>query len=377
LFRFVNKNIIIMKNFFLYLLILLAMSSCTSTNKPDQFSLDITISNVDGKKIFLNERIDNNWKAIDSVVIVEGKAAFKGTATGPKLIRIGLEGSRAMPLLFIEPANILLTLEADNLNQTKVIGSATHSRYVAFSEGHKRFDEEIEKIYQQYVDLRNNEETEKAEEVYKQIDVLMSQQTDYLVQFIKDNPADLVSHFLLYRYSHIFELEQFEPLVNGFDQDYVSEYLLELRKRLVILQNVAIGKPFTDFTLNDPSGNPVALSSKVGSKLLLVDFWASWCGPCRRENPNIVAIYNDYKEKGFDVFGVSLDRNRDQWVEAIEADQLTWTHVSDLAYWDSEAGKLYGINSIPHSVLLDENGIIIAKNLSGEKLREKVASLLN
>lgn len=366
-----------MKNIFFSLMVLLIISSCNTTKKTDQFVLDINISGVDGKKIYLNERVDNEWKATDSVIIEQGKASFTGSSNGPKAIRLGLEGSRAMPMLFLEPATIKVSLEADNLNQPRVEGSETHFRYETFSEGHKRFDTEIEKIYQQYVDLKNNEENEKAEEVYKQIEGLMNQQTDYLVQYLKDNPSDLVAHFLLYRYSYLFDLEKFEPLINGFDQNYTSEYLLELRQRLVILQNVAIGKPFTDFTLNDPSGNPVSLSSKVGSKLLLVDFWASWCGPCRRENPNIVAIFNDYKVKGFDVFGVSLDRSHEKWVEAIESDKLTWTHVSDLAYWNSEAGKLYGINSIPHSVLLDANGIIIAKNLSGEALREKVASILD
>jgi len=127
--------------------------------------------------------------------------------------------------------------------------------------------------------------------------------------------------------------------------------------------------------MTDPDGKLFSLSSLRG-KVVLIDFWAAWCRPCRMENPNVVRIYNAYKDYGFDVLGVSLDQNRDAWLKAIEADKLTWHHVSDLKYWQSAAAQLYGVGSIPFTVLLDRDGKIVAKNLRGEELERKVKELL-
>jgi peroxiredoxin len=146
--------------------------------------------------------------------------------------------------------------------------------------------------------------------------------------------------------------------------------------RAQLMKTVAVGQKAPDFTLNDVNGNPVSLYSKVGSKLLLVDFWAAWCNPCRQENPNVVKVYKEFNKKGFDVFGVSLDRSKEEWVEAIAADKLTWTHVSDLQYWNNAAARLYAVNAIPANFLLDENGIIIGRNMRGEDLYNKVKEVL-
>lgn len=137
---------------------------------------------------------------------------------------------------------------------------------------------------------------------------------------------------------------------------------------------LAVGQPAPEISLPDPEGKIVPLSSMKG-KYVLVDFWAKWCGPCRQENPNVVAAYQKYKDKGFTVYGVSLDRNRADWVQAIEQDKLTWTHVSDLKFWQSEAAKTYNITGIPFSVLLDPNGVIIAKNLRGAALHQKLEEI--
>ena len=152
-------------------------------------------------------------------------------------------------------------------------------------------------------------------------------------------------------------------------------YVKDLDGIIKQLENVQIGKVTPEFSLPDTAGVSVSLSDFRG-KYVLLDFWASWCPPCRRENPNVVKAFNEYKDKNFTIVGISLDKDKSKWMKAIADDNLAWTHLSDLKYWDSEIPALYGVRGIPANVLLDPDGVIVAKNITGEDLHKKLKEVI-
>jgi peroxiredoxin len=202
--------------------------------------------------------------------------------------------------------------------------------------------------------------------IQKQIDV-----------FVNEKPASPVSSFLLYVTNQLNTdpqvMEQrYNKLTSAAKTNVYSKALDQM---VEAMHFGAIGSNAPDFVQNDADGKPISLSSFRG-KYVLIDFWASWCGPCRRENPAVVAAYNQFKDKNFTILGVSLDQDKQKWLDAVKNDNLTWTHVSDLAYWNNAVAKKYNVSSIPQNYLLDPSGKIIAKNLRGEELRQKLSELL-
>jgi peroxiredoxin len=157
--------------------------------------------------------------------------------------------------------------------------------------------------------------------------------------------------------------------------DQLAELVGQQERQLKMESAMAPGGMAPEISLPNPAGNVVSLSSLRG-KYVLIDFWASWCKPCRIENPNVVKLYNKYRSKNFEIYGVSLDKSKEQWEQAIREDGLQWIHVSDLRFWQSAAAQLYNITSIPHTVLVDPEGRIVAKNLRGQQLENTLAELL-
>jgi peroxiredoxin len=177
--------------------------------------------------------------------------------------------------------------------------------------------------------------------------------------------------------SYEMEPEELESMINGLDTTIAAlPQIKSMKERLVAMKLVSVGQKAPDFTMNDTGGTPVSLSSKLGPKLLLIDFWAAWCNPCRQENPNVVKVFNEFHKKGFDVLGISLDQKKEDWLKAISDDKLAWTHLSDLKYWENTAARLYAVNSIPSNFLVDETGTIIGRNLRGDDLYKKVKEIL-
>ncbi len=365
----------IVYSFFLSLLLL--FSACNDQKDLNVYTVNLTIEGAPDTWVYMEQQFENQWFRFDSAELKSGKAVFKGELEHPEFFFIKIKDMSNYLPAFIEAGEMNISASSTNPNQRSVEGSQSQDEFAFLTDSLNSFTRKSRELGMQYQQARSTNDSVLMQEIenkYYEIDSLKS---SFLLNYAIENPLSVASAFVILNNSYTYDLEELDLIVSSYDPSILnSTYVQKLTEKVNTLKRVSVGQPYVDFTLNDPDGSPVPLSSVIGTNYVLVDFWAAWCQPCRAENPNIVEAYNAYSDKGFDVFGVSFDNDPESWKKAIEDDGLTWTQVSDLQYWSSAAGKIYGIQSIPQNILIDPNGIIIEKNLRGQDLQNKLAELL-
>jgi len=281
---------------------------------------------------------------------------------------------------FVENANIRILIDMQNIGQAKITGSKENEIFMELLNELEKYGQQQKKLQDSYIALSSSSVAtpDAVMNIRTQMEKLNADRTNYMINFVQKYPGKIVTAFIVSTsLMQILDGTQLEQAANGFDaKTGESQWVKLLKDQVASQKRSAIGQMFADITLKTPDDNPISISDYAGKgKYVLLDFWAAWCQPCRMANPRVVELYKRYKDKGFEIVGISLDQSKDAWVKAIKDDNLTWPHMSDLQYWQSAAAKLYSVSSIPHTVLLDKDGKIIAKGLHVEALAVKLAEL--
>ncbi len=356
-------------------IVLLAMLIAGCSSEPD-YTLKIEMPELGDRYMTLNKRVSGEWETLDSVTLsAEGKGEFTGSVEVPEMMYLSVEGYQGMFPVFIDNHDYTITGTVEDLKVQADAGA--QEEYNQYREQIKAYTVKQDSLRAELGNAQRAGDTVLLQSLIEEYYEVDSEKGVYDSSYIADNPSSVVSLYLLRQSYHSYSMETLRKLLDAVDETmHSSTYFTELDEHVSRMERVQVGSSYVDFALPTPEGEMLQLSELVGEGPLLIDFWAAWCNPCRRANPHVVAIYQDFSDKGFDILGVSLDNNREDWLKAIEADNLTWHHVSDLEGWQSKAAGLYAVSSIPHTVLLNKEGTIVARNLSKEELREKLSEML-
>ena len=368
-----------MRKIFGLIAVLSVLASCKES-AADGYTIEGTLEGdvADATAVYLRKS-DAKLQPVDadSTTLKNGTFRFSGEIAEPRLYYIFIEGSRGAIPLILEEGEVTVRAHADSLNAAVVAGTPQNETYAAFLDQSRSLASRAQAINGEMRAAMQARDTANMNSLRDEYFELQQEGKEFEKEFVAGHPDAMISALVVNRMvqSQSVPVAEAEKLYQGLSERMRQTELGQgIGETLNSIKRTAIGSKAPEFSAPTPSGEQLALSEVLG-KVTLVDFWAAWCRPCRAENPNVVRVYQKYKDKGLSILGVSLDRNADDWKKAIEDDGLDWHHVSNVRYFD-EIAELYNVTGIPASFILDENGVIVAKNLRGQALEDKIAELL-
>ena len=359
------------KQLFFLFAIALGLSACNQ--KGNNFKVNVSLANGNNQTVYLQKFVDNAPVIIDSAVIANETAVLTAPKDNPQILyALKLKGKRGSMPFFADNKDVAFVGDMDNPQDVEIMASETQAELDAYNDQLDAFDSQIRELYAIMNDAFANNDTILMDSLNTVGTALMEQQDSFRDDYIKAHPESFVTHYILDGVKQDYPLDELKELVGIFTTE--SIYKDDLNDYIAKQERLEVGQPFIDFTLMTKDDTELVLSEMIAqNKLTLVDFWASWCGPCRKENPVVKAAYEQFHALGFDVIGVSVDQNEEDWLKAVEEDQLPWNQVRDVDHTVSEDYMIY---YIPSNFLFDQDGNMVAKGLRGEDLAAKLAEIL-
>lgn len=368
---------------FVFALVILLVASCSNSANKEQ-TVSGKIINASGKQVDLIGFVNGEPDTIGTQVLPEsGEFSIPVKAGRLSFYQLAVENNGALVLAFDSTESPRIEADLHYINQEySVQGSPDSERICQLFNNSVNYETELDSTMKLMQDAAKAGDNARRLELSIHYNDLRKEYKNYLLGFIDADTTSAANFSVLQRLDPKQDGEYFVKVRNGlaprmqgnvfFDQ--LANNVAKVEHEMKMNASIGIGKEAPDIVLPNPDGEEIALSSLRGN-YVLIDFWASWCKPCRMENPNVVKLYNKYKDENFEIYGVSLDRNKDKWVNAIAEDNLGWKHVSDLQFWNSAAAKLYNVTSIPFTLLIDPDGKIVEKRLRGKALADKLESI--
>lgn len=365
-----------MKKVFLFAIAALAMWSCGSKT---QYTLNGEVIPASDGQIVLYTFSEGSASPVDTAEMVAGKFTFTGDVTIPELAMLGVAGeNRPVAQMFLEPGKIDMTIYPDSFEGNTVVASKANEIFKIFNDEMLNIAKSQQALEGRYTAAVTSNNEEEINAVRFEYETMIDNAQLFAKNFVGEYSESPVAAFVyVTQFFQDADLDELDSMLTVFEPIKDADFVKIMQKRADAMRGTSEGASAPDFTLTDPNGNPVSLSALKG-KYVLIDFWASWCQPCMVEMPNVIEQYNTYKDKGFEIIGVSLDRERDAWLNTIEEKGMNWLHG-----WDMESetpgavAEKYQVQGIPHTVLVDKEGKIIANNLRGPALKAKLAELLD